>query len=639
LIVPHGCSENATAPEEELLVETGFLFDYETDDALAVTRDVTPAGGGTLDCTGADGVEYSLEVWPGAVSQNTSVTMTPLKYLTISEIDDGASASPTDAADEEACNVGVWLEPAGLEFDSTVVLTVNFPDSISCGVGNDLRGIFVDPDRTFYTIMPTDVDTVASVLACTLSHFSIYGTDDVTYDYLKKLIEETTEYGLENPTLQITTDLMVCAEEAQLGEWPDLDQLAINGIHKVLNKLAPIVNQQALAALTEASVVVWFKVWERAHMLDFTDTEATLDAGMTKVVNRMVLRGKEWCGSDKEEEGRAMLWRAWEYVESGLWQHNTQAELDAKKTEIDNAIDACSGITIWTIPQDDVVYDIALSENDTDTYVDVLVRVFSALHKPMADQSVNLSVEFAGEEHYHKNVGSKQTDSEGEAWFRVSFGRAYAPTGNYHVTASTHHNDEVYLEKAPLELKRRLVTLTYSYTSNYAKSTEGHSNTISATYSSSGTRPVVSTAGCDMVEQSLTQSSSTDMGTYTHTASHNSLPMEISACFFEIYTVTHQTEDEFRTPYFVISKLSVGMRAPIYTRMPRVVFDGVETDEDIITQDAVVYFGMPYPPYPESNEVFINYDDGFEDYTFSGTTIDELGSADLTITATLEEGD
>ena len=93
--------------------------------------------------------------------------------------------------------MGVWLEPAGLEFDSTVVLTITFPDTASGGIGGDLRGIFIDPDRTFYTIMPTDIDTVASVLACTLSHFSIYGTDDVTYEYLKTLIEETTEYGLE----------------------------------------------------------------------------------------------------------------------------------------------------------------------------------------------------------------------------------------------------------------------------------------------------------------------------------------------------------------------------------------------------------------------------------------------------------
>jgi hypothetical protein len=643
VILPFGCSETTTAPEEEerlLPAGSGFEFDYRTDDALAVSGYVTPAGGGTIGCTGANGVTYSLEVWPGAVATTTTVTMTPLEYLTISEIQQGVTASAPVGTAEDGCNVGVWLEPAGLEFDSTVVLTITFPDTVSCGVTGALRGVFIDPDRTFYTIMPTDIDTVASVLACTLSHFSIYGTDDVTYEYLKTLIEETTEYGLEFPTLQVTTDLMVCVDEAGSGNWPDLAQLAINGTCQILNKLAVIVNAQALASLSRDDMRVWATVFGRVSLLGCAGTDSVLYAGSTAVVEKMISTGKQWCGSDREEEGRAMLWRAWEYINYGLWRGFHPDGVDAKAQEVLSAHDACADVTITVFPQDEFIYDWAMNEYGTDTYTQIEVEVQSESGMPVEDQSVFLSIEHLGEQHYYYPIGSKQTDSEGKATYQYGYKPNYGPPeGHYRLSASTHHNGKIFKTTAPLELRRRRITLNYSYLYSYSKTTPTSGSSVTATYTSSGTRASQSSAGCDTVTQSVVQSSWVDHGNYTSTSNHNSEPMAVSACFYEVFTITHHTDDEFRTPYFTINKLSVGMRGPVFTRIHRVIFDGVTTDEDILFQDAVDYFHMVYPPYPESHEVFLEYDGGFVPYSFSGTSLDGFGSAALTITAELEEDD
>ena len=642
ILLPHGCS-TTTEPEKELQVPGGFEFDFAIDDARAVSGDATPAGGVTIDCADADGVAYSLEVWPGAVSQTTTITMTPLRYLTITEIEPAsAAASPAPSA-EEGCNVGVWLEPAGLELDSLVVLTITFPDTVTCGVGENLRGIFIDPDRTFYAIVPTDVDTLASTLACTLSHFSLYGTDDVTYEHLKTLIEETTATGLENPTLQITTDLMVCVDEARWGEWPDLEALAIDGTHKILNKFAPIVNQQALATLSEQSVLLWFEVRERASLLGFSDTDSTLAAGMSKVVDKMVSTGKEWCGSEREESGRNMLVRAMEYVMWGLWLETDLVSVDDKIEEIDDAIDGCSDFILNAFPDKNLLYDLALSEDDTDWYIDVMVELMTSTHQPIAGVSLHFYLEFLGEQHYFEHLGNIVTDEDGQGLFRVNIGRDYAPIGDYLLSVSGIHNDQTVVEKIPIEIKKRMVRLTYSYSCNSSHSaTDGSSGfALTATYSSTGARAVSGYPPCELVDQSLSHNSwLTKNANETWTRSHEALPYAVSACFFQIYTITHRTDDEFRTPFFVIDKLSVAMRSPVSTRMRRVISEGDYQEDTIITQDAVEYFSLHYAPGPESVELFLDYTDGgFESfsYNYTDSTLTSNTSAWLTVTAALEE--
>ncbi|MFC4453791.1 hypothetical protein [Deinococcus sonorensis] len=83
----------------------------KTDVPLSVTGQVTPAGG-TLNVTGPDGVQYTLNVPPGAVLEPTPVRLTPVTGVDWS----GFSASR-----------GVRIEPDDLQLWKPARVDVTFP--------------------------------------------------------------------------------------------------------------------------------------------------------------------------------------------------------------------------------------------------------------------------------------------------------------------------------------------------------------------------------------------------------------------------------------------------------------------------------------------------------------------------------
>lgn len=88
LLVWTGCSsDSTTGPEiDDTVPSDGLVIAYVTDDAAAVTGDITSSSGGTLETTATDGVVYKLVVPPNAVSATVAVTMTPLASLTITAL-------------------------------------------------------------------------------------------------------------------------------------------------------------------------------------------------------------------------------------------------------------------------------------------------------------------------------------------------------------------------------------------------------------------------------------------------------------------------------------------------------------------------------------------------------------------------
>jgi hypothetical protein len=294
------------------------------------------------------------------------------------------------------------------------------------------------------------------------------------------------------------------------------------------------------------------------------------------------------------------------------------------------------------LPEKAIVYDIAMGEESNETYADIEVEVLSNTQQAMEDETVYLSLSHVGDPVYDKNLGHKQTDINGKAVFRFGYGKFYMPEGDYVIIATVNYDGKLYSGLEHIELKRIKFKLTYSYTYNYSHSWTGGANTLSAVYTSSGTRNAQDKAGCAFVSQALSQYSWDESGGYTNSSTHTLLPMDVSACFFEVLYHVVQTDDDFHTPVYVLGNvlgaISVAMRAPVYSKMERVEVYLGETDTDIIFQDAVDYFSMLYPPYPETLEVILDRDgEGFTSYSYSGQTPDGYGSGIVLISASIDD--
>jgi hypothetical protein len=634
-----GCTENSTTgPEEEPSVPRGLSYQYEADGALAVSKEITPAGGQTLDCVGPDGTTYSLEVGPGAVSVNTTVTVTPLKYMTITEIDAGGASSAPAVVERPACNVGALFEPAGLTFDSTVVLTVTYAGTTTCDVTDRHRVVYIDPSVEFYDIIPTDVDTDASALACTVTHFSAYVVDEYSRDRLLNLIEVATYHGLVSPSFDIVATLLHYRSEAESNHWSDLVALANEGGHDVLLDLAPLIVQHALDDLTEAPKRDMLRVLEYRQLIPLSDDiETVIVKGMENVINKMVSVGTEWCAGGRKEEGKEMLQSAQTWLDLGPWFDSVPSAKGEIRDEIKTVLNECGPVTIEIEPFSPELFDIAISEEDDNTYVTFEIEVIGAGQDPLVGVSVGLSMTHEGDEHYYKHIGNGTTDEEGVAYIRYFFGPApgnSAPEGNYSLTASVHHGGEVYTGTGSLVLRRRQVTLNYSYTYQYAKTWADGVSTMNASFVSEGTEGSRGNPDCGPLIQALDQYVEEQGGQrrYSHTVLPSDPPP--SGCFFDIRTRTVILDDEIWTPIYVMDYVSVPVRAPQLAWMERVEIEPGYSDTDTILVDVVDYFSLPFPA---ETEIRFYYPSGMDAYFFQEATIDGNGVAELKMSASVEE--
>ena len=215
-MIPASCGENTIDPVDDDGLPTvygGLLYDYEEESGNATTETVSPALGGTVRATGSNGVEYSLDIPPGAVAANQSITVTPLASLTITSMD-------STIHDTSDCLQGVVFEPEGLEFAVPAVLTITLPAS---GVDSQLNaghGIILFDDTPFCEIADTEVDAGSRTLACSLSHFSGAAIEDMSdYEFLKYQIVETSKWGQGFPGISVLGKLLGSAEKAADNDW------------------------------------------------------------------------------------------------------------------------------------------------------------------------------------------------------------------------------------------------------------------------------------------------------------------------------------------------------------------------------------------------------------------------------------
>ncbi len=310
------CSDSGTGPEVGDLVDDeyrGLEISYTSEPANAVSETLTPEEGGTVTATGSNGVSYSLEVYPGALVTTTEITVTPLSRLTIG-IEDSAAVDSSD------CLQGALFEPAGLEFDSTAVLTITYPVSgLDCVLNNGFSIVSIDSASLFYEIIPTVFDAGVPSLTCTLTHFSGYGTDDMNdHDFLEYLITNTIKYAVGFPGIDEIAKLLSYSQQAALAGWDDLVLLAINGVRPILQILVDDAVQDADADPGPIMMGVLGRYFDLAAGFGIEEIMSQLTDAMDRLARAYAARGVALCGEGKHEEGRAILRTVLDWTDSGL---------------------------------------------------------------------------------------------------------------------------------------------------------------------------------------------------------------------------------------------------------------------------------------------------------------------------------
>jgi hypothetical protein len=358
------CSDDSTTGPEEEEEETptgGVTIAYQTDDAATVTNDITSAGG-KITATASDGVIYSLDVAPGAVTSTVSVTMTPLKSLTISEIDASTASAAGAPSGSSDCYKGVVFGPAGVEFDTLAVLTMTFPSGTAvCDLDANFRVVYFEPSWNAYEIMPTTFDDGANTLACPITHFSIFGTDDPSRERLEALINAAAAEGPANPGEDVLYLLESYVEEAEDRQWDDLATKARTGIESTVRSLA--------------------------H------------------------KGERECNAGRREEGRILMKQAFEWADEG-WVDDP-AFLD----DVDGWLALCGEVSLQLTADKDLVTDIALSEDSKVTFVNFTGTVHSYGGKLLEGHYVGLE-KIRDSDGYTRTLGTETTDASGKVKFR-----------------------------------------------------------------------------------------------------------------------------------------------------------------------------------------------------------------------------
>ncbi len=520
-VLPAGCDETVTEPEEEEATYGALIISYEADEGSAESGEITPETGGTVSATGPDGVTYELVVSPGAVASPTEVTIAPLRELSISSMD-------LTRVDTSACIVGALFEPEGLEFDSTAVLSVIFPESgLDCALDEYYCVVSIDSASSYYEMLPTEIDYGVPSLTCTLTHFSGYGTHDPDYDYLKKLIEGYSEYGQDFPGDDILGKLMSLADRAAAMGWNDLRDLAWQGAYPILDHLANEAISAADADPGESTLAVLLHYLDPAQAMGFTDIKDRILHAINDLVVAVATQGQQLCQSGEKEAGQALLGKALDWATAGL-------VLDtATKDMIEDWLRDCAGYTVVLTADKPFVHSCAIRADQLEgTLLTFTVTVTDAFGDPVDGQTVTIQGGVCG-----SWVGT--TDSGGNYSVTVSgrqlgYGPSACPPHSWVVTfyAETGSGTDTYRSNdLPFTIKDIVLTSEFSYSFNFSYAEEDLSEIVICTVSGSGT-------GClGLCSGTLSRYYQKIVNDYRTVTSVGQL--EVTGCSFKAYYETH----------------------------------------------------------------------------------------------------
>ena len=158
------CGDDSTAPPPE---ETNVTL--ESGNAASETIGVE---GGTLTTTANDGTVYTLEIPEGSISENHTITMTPVVDIDGYPVADGIAA-------------GVDLKPAGLVFAVPATLTIETTKTPGAG----LVPIAVNYEGDASSFAPGFVGTGVGTFTIPIEHFSGWTVGFATPQELETIAE------------------------------------------------------------------------------------------------------------------------------------------------------------------------------------------------------------------------------------------------------------------------------------------------------------------------------------------------------------------------------------------------------------------------------------------------------------------
>ena len=457
------CSDNPVEVDESEPFPVGVVMSYSTDGETQVSGPCSPISGATYYVTGSNGVTYDFSVAPEAVESEVTITITPFSEVSIrTEMSDGTLGEPNTTA----CLVGALFEPEGLEFDSTAVLTVTFPNGFECAMSDTLRIVCLDSSKAFYEIMETEMNEMEGTLSCTLTHFSGYGTYDPNCDCLEAIINAAIAYGTEFPSdhaIDVLTEHLTFAISGGCDEMADL---ALDGIHDVFERIAAGAIADANADPSEGSLQNLITRLEQAKQWGFSDIQATLEAAIESVIRSLAAQGKALCASGEHEQGRALLSSVLLYILGGYVDDPEFA------SQVQNDLDNCGAPNIALEADKGIITDYAMHENDTSTFVTFVATVTSHSGEPLENTSVVLYRMPPGGE--YSSCGGGTTDESGMA--RMRYGYAASPINQelegvhtFRATATTE-NGTGESDVALITFTRTKLNVDYTYNYNESRS-------------------------------------------------------------------------------------------------------------------------------------------------------------------------
>jgi len=176
---------------------TPLFVHVATDASHATQQALTAAAGGTLTATGADGTSYVLNIPPGALPADTTVSLTPLAAVSGLPLGGGL-------------NNGVQFAPEGLILNTPAMLTIHpvTPVPLAQLIGFGYRAL---GDQ--FHLEPTSGDDTSIVMA--VRHFSGEGT---TTGSAAQAAQFAQQYPASSQGDSISQQVMVLIMEFRAGQ-------------------------------------------------------------------------------------------------------------------------------------------------------------------------------------------------------------------------------------------------------------------------------------------------------------------------------------------------------------------------------------------------------------------------------------
>jgi len=414
-----GCRKAVSDNDHEDGTDSIIHISFTSDQTRKITMDVKANEGANVIAEDKDGIRYKLFIPPFALKQDQSVTITPCINVKISGLG-GGTCKTCQGADENCCHRGVILEPAGLVFDSSVFLTVQFPESMAFPFEKPGIIAYVDPANGEYDVCPTQTVVSERSLVAKITHFSGYVTDEVNHDRLKEAIKDAfSKLGSPTgsyfwPNLAYIWELLAIYDVCNHYEnCSDLRSMIENNLYTSYEahvnwKIAQSAGRSDCEALYLGQVAT--EVMALSNADQFRNLNSRLDEAYAGALERVIQAGEAACKGGNCQNGLELLNCA----------RNSYVGRNAPDPQIierlNKEITGCCKVSVELSASRTSLQAYALSLSDLSScYAILTAKVRGTDGKPMAGKWVYFFfIDHQGNRQVISDVLTPPTDENGE---------------------------------------------------------------------------------------------------------------------------------------------------------------------------------------------------------------------------------